>query len=323
MGMQSVRMRRGGKPVVAPMEGLESRQMLTVAAVAMLPDVNLPTGTTAQQTVDLGSHFNDPAVPAHTVFLNTNFGSIPVQLTPDLTPGTVTNFVRYVESGRYNDTIFHRSVPNFVIQGGGFQAVSNLTSVPTFGTIANEYSADRLNTRGTIAMAKSAHPDSASSQFFFNLKDNSSSLNNTANSGGFTTFGTVIGSGMAVVDAIAGVPVAYDFMNPPFDELPLIGYTPGDPSAQLSQLVVIRSATSGAAYSVASDNPAAVTATVRGEELVYAPVASGTANITVTAAGLDGQVVTRTFKVTVGATTPLPSTDPPPPTPPAMLAPQR
>lgn len=129
----------------------------------------------------------------------TVFGDIEVELLDTEKPATVLNFKRYVEAGRYHDSFFHRAVHNFVIQGGGF-AITNrertsVATIPTFPPVTNEFHTGpfRSNVAGTIAMAKSTHPDSATSQFFFNLRDNSTSLDNTNNSGGFTVFGLVKG----------------------------------------------------------------------------------------------------------------------------------
>ena len=136
----------------------------------------------------------------------TVFGDIEVELYDQDKPATVQNFKRLVASGAYLNTFFHRLEPGFVIQGGGFATParyatnlfappwSYLQSVPNFGSITNEFKVGRRlsNTNGTIAMAKTSDPNSANSQFFFNLGDNSLSLDNTNNSGGFTVFGHVV-----------------------------------------------------------------------------------------------------------------------------------
>jgi cyclophilin family peptidyl-prolyl cis-trans isomerase len=152
------------------------------------------------------------------VSLNTNFGSILIELVEDETPGTVDNFLNYVNDGDYVNSFIHRSVPGFVIQGGGFlttditfTSTDQFSPVPTDPAIPNEpfYS----NLRGTIAMAKTSQPISATSQFFFNLGDNS-----FLNASQFTVFGQVLS--MTVVDLIASFPV--DTTNfAPFGELPL------------------------------------------------------------------------------------------------------
>ena len=133
------------------------------------------------------------------VKLQTSMGNIVLELNEEATPVTVKNFLRYVEEGFYNGTIFHRVIPNFMIQGGGF--ATDLKDKPTHPMIVNEFKLS--NVRGTIAMAKlSGNPNSATSQFFINLVDNSRNLDRV--NGGFTVFAKVI-EGMNVVDAIAAV----------------------------------------------------------------------------------------------------------------------
>jgi peptidyl-prolyl cis-trans isomerase A (cyclophilin A) len=132
----------------------------------------------------------------------TIYGDIEVELFDTQKPVTVQNFIRYVESGRYQNTFFHRCVPNFVLQGGGFvvpdrsstASFQSAFGVPSFGPITNEFNIGPLlsNTYGTIAMAKMSAPNSATSQFFFNTTNNAAALDNTNNSGGFTVFGRVV-----------------------------------------------------------------------------------------------------------------------------------
>lgn len=137
-----------------------------------------------------------------TVGFNTNLGSFQVELFDDAAPQTVQNFLTYAAYGSYDGTIFHRTVPGFIVQGGGFDIDG---AIPTDAPVQNEFSATRSNLRGTIAMAKlGGNPNSATNQWFFNLANNASNLDNQ--NGGFTVFGRVIGTGMTVVDAIAGTP---------------------------------------------------------------------------------------------------------------------
>lgn len=168
------------------------------------------------------------AQAANTVVrFDTSLGSFDVELYDAETPITVQNFLAYVAAGRYQNSFIHRSRSGFVLQGGGFTSDQSLiAAIPTFPQIVNEFSPARSNLRGTIAMAKTSDPDSATSQFFFNLGDNSASLDNPANSGGFTVFGEVTGSGMDVVDAMASVDI-YAFADP-FSDLPLRNYSQVD-----------------------------------------------------------------------------------------------
>lgn len=136
------------------------------------------------------------------VQFRTVLGTLEVELYDQDKPVTVQNFLRYVQSGAYSNLFFHRALPKFVLQGGGFTVsnpastadFSNFGTVTNFGTITNEYLVGTRysNTYGTIAMAKlGSDPNSASSQWFFNLADNSANLDNQ--NGGFTVFGRLLG----------------------------------------------------------------------------------------------------------------------------------
>ena len=145
--------------------------------------------------------------------LITNLGTLVIELDPEAAPVTVANFLQYVEEGHYNGTIFHRVIPDFMIQGGGYDLA--FTERPTREPIANESSNGLKNRRGTVAMARLNDPDSATSQFFINLKNNSF-LNAGGRYGGYTVFGEVV-EGMEVVDAIAAIPTT---QMGPFDDVP-------------------------------------------------------------------------------------------------------
>lgn len=141
------------------------------------------------------------------VSLETNKGTIVLELYADKAPKTVDNFVQYVKSGQYDGTIFHRVIKDFMIQGGGFdtKGVQKATREP----IQNEADNRVRNERGTVAMARTGDPHSATAQFFINLKDNGF-LNHTGKNPqgwGYTVFGKVV-EGMDVVDAIAAVQVS-------------------------------------------------------------------------------------------------------------------
>ncbi|MCP3176192.1 MAG: peptidylprolyl isomerase [Desulfuromonadales bacterium] len=141
-------------------------------------------------------------VAAPLVLIETNRGSIKVELAPDQAPATVKNFLGYVESGFYNGTIFHRVIPGFMIQGGGFD--EGLEQKVTRSPIKNEADNGLSNLRGTIAMARTQVVDSATSQFFINLKDNAflDHRGKMPSTYGYAVFGKVT-EGMEVVDAIA------------------------------------------------------------------------------------------------------------------------
>jgi peptidyl-prolyl cis-trans isomerase A (cyclophilin A) len=146
------------------------------------------------------------AAHAQKVKLATSEGDIVVELDAAKAPKTVANFVQYVKAGHYNGTVFHRVINNFMIQGGGMTA--DLKEKPTRAPIPLEARNGLNNDRGTIAMARTPDPNSATSQFFINVKDNN--FLNAAQSqdgNGYAVFGKVI-SGMEVVDKIRAVPTA-------------------------------------------------------------------------------------------------------------------
>jgi cyclophilin family peptidyl-prolyl cis-trans isomerase len=139
------------------------------------------------------------------VNMDTNFGNILLELEDEKAPKTVENFLRYVQEGFYEGTLFHRVVANFVVQGGGFTA--DFTQKETLPPIPNEANNGFKNVRGSIAMARTGDPQSATSQFFINLKDNSflDYQAPTIQGWGYTVFGKVI-KGMEVVDKIGQLP---------------------------------------------------------------------------------------------------------------------
>ena len=135
------------------------------------------------------------------VVLETSKGTIEIELYPEAAPKTVENFLKYVDDGFYADTIFHRVIRGFVIQGGGL--TPELREKPTLKPIRMEVQRDLLNERGTVAMARKNDRDSATSQFFINVADNAK-LDHSKRLVGYSVFGRVV-SGMDVVDTIADV----------------------------------------------------------------------------------------------------------------------
>ncbi len=280
--------------------------------------------TGATRSIDLSTAFSDPDV-SNAVGFTTVLGNIDIALFGQQKPITVTNFLKYVDQGRYflfdstaNQTassFVHRSAPGFVIQGGGYIGTVNPSPTPgtannnaqptqvlEFGKIQNEPGIS--NKRGTIAMAKFANdPNSAASQWFINLADNGGAPRNLdTTNGGFTVFGRVVGNGMTVVDAIAAVPIfdksGGDPTNP-FDQLPLRNYTSSNP-VKVANLVSISgiSQISPLSFSASSDN-ASVSVTVSGTRLLVSGNSVGTAHVTVTATDFDGAMVSQMFTVNV------------------------
>ena len=232
----------------------------------------------------LASALPSPLFAANTIVrmeitYGTNQGTVDIELYDDQAPITVANFLRYAGRGDYNNSIIHRNVPGFIIQGGGHTYLPNpFTGQPVFfkipadAPIQNEFSPSRSNIRGTITMAKlGGNPNSATSEWFFNLSD-TNAANLDYQNGGFTVFGRVLtpapGTGMDVVDAIADPqtqkifdgannypfyypcnpnPINFACTNPTyFLELPTVSYDPksyidGDSTTylQASNLILV------------------------------------------------------------------------------------
>jgi peptidyl-prolyl cis-trans isomerase A (cyclophilin A) len=176
--------------------------------------------------------FSGP-VFATNVIMQTPFGEVEIELFDEAAPETVANFLNYVNDGDYAKSFIHRSLPGFVVQGGGYSFIDGaFVAIPTNPPVINEPGISNL--RGTIAMAKRpGDANSATSQWFFNLADNSDL--DGAN-GGFTVFGQVTGDGMDVIDQIAALQVWN--AGAPLEELPMIDY-PGAGAITEDNLVMI------------------------------------------------------------------------------------
>lgn len=303
--------------LVSAVEMLESRRLFAVTVETPFADVAVRPNA-SNSSIALGGVFkttNLDSVTGTVVRFPVEAGSGASKLSGSInielftqTPLTSQNFLNYVNSGRYNEVFFHRSVKDFVIQTGGFKAPDG-TAIATDPKLQNEFSlsprntAGKVNTRGTIAMAKlGGDPNSATSQWFINLNDNSSNLDNQ--NGGFTTFGRVFSGGMALADQIAALQVVN--AGGTFSDLPVASYTSGQ--IQGSNLVVFKNPAVVAApktnftYSVTSSDGAVVAATVDGGNLVLDyGTKVGASTITVSATDLTGATVTDTFSVTVAS----------------------
>ncbi|TLU64596.1 peptidylprolyl isomerase [Thalassotalea litorea] len=178
---------------------------------------------------------------ATVVHFKTNVGDFDVNLFDSSTPETVENFLSYVEAGSFDNTIIHRSVTDFVAQGGGFNYFSEdntVDAVPAFDPVINEPIFS--NVRGTIAMAKlGGDPNSATNQWFVNMGDNSANLD--LQNGGFTVFGIVMGDGMEVIDAINALD-RYN-LGGAFDSAPLISVPEDGGEITNEHLVIVESIT--------------------------------------------------------------------------------
>ncbi len=193
---------------------------------------------------------------ATVVRFETNWGNVDIEMKENAAPLHVDNFLNYVNDGDYDNSIIHRSVPGFVIQGGALYRDGNdIEEIPADPAVTNEFNIS--NTRGTIAMAKLPNqPNSATNNFFFNLADNNTGSNSLdIQNGGFTVFGEVV-SGMEVVDIIASFTVLQGF--------PLYNYVPGNQvdldnyvyinrAFVLSETFQINPGLSGAWYNPATD----------------------------------------------------------------------
>ncbi len=159
-------------------------------------------GLAVLTAVDAGAAEENPVV-----VLDTSLGPITIELDPQRAPVTVANFLKYVDEGFYNGLTFHRVIPDFMIQGGGFDDKMQEKSQGVHAPIKNEASNGLSNKRGTIAMARTNNPDSATCQFFINLVDNAQGLDPRPGSAGYAVFGRVT-DGMDAMDKIAKVPTA-------------------------------------------------------------------------------------------------------------------
>lgn len=306
--------------MLAAFAGSVQAQNSSPVVSSQLTDLTIYAGA-PNRPVDLAPAFRDPDLtPA--VRLTTVLGVMDLALYERQKPITVANFYRYVDEGRYFMTdpttrelassFIHRSVPGFVIQGGGFIGTVHPTARPaiqptqvgSLPKIQNEPGIS--NKRATIAMAKLANdPNSATSQWFINLKDNGGGTGglDTTN-GGFTVFGRVIGDGMQVADTIGSLPTFNRGTS--FTEIPLRDYVSPNPVTvpnlvSLPSIARIAPVPSPLSFSATSANPAIVEAAVSDTKLLVTGKAAGTAQVTVTATDLDGATVSQTFTVNVVA----------------------
>lgn len=285
-----------------------------------VPDllVSQGSGTTP---IDLRNYFKITSITGQVVQFRTNLGTYNLEMLSTAAPNTVTNFLRYVNDGKYTNTIFHRSnkiTTNTsnnldIVQGGGFAVPATFaaqTHIATYSPIALEYNLP--NTVGTIAMARTSSLNSATSEWFINLRDNTTTLGQ-ANNGGYAVFGRVTGTGMTVVSAILALPIytASGVYGSAFGELPLTGYTGGEPVA--ANFVTVNAAeviplfptqagqTAVVAFTVtANTNSTVATATVSGSTLNITPNQPGVTSITVRATDTNGNITEDTFRLKVG-----------------------
>lgn len=179
-----------------------------------------PEGETKHEGSDAAK---SAGAPLEYVQMSTTMGTVILELNRDKAPLSVENFLKYVDKGFYDGTIFHRIIKTFVIQGGGFTA--DMTQKDTDPPIKNECTNGLKNVRGSLSMARTQDPDSATSQFFINVVDNidgqPQNLDNPINGGpGYAVFGRIY-AGMAVVDTIKDVPVGTVRVDTPRGQMPM------------------------------------------------------------------------------------------------------
>ena len=277
-----------------------SRTEVTVASFA-----SFVTATGAVVSLVLDNFFADPDTE-QAVRFDTTKGIFDVALYATATPLTVSNFLNYANRGDYSNSVVHRALPNFIVQGGGFKSANpNFTSIPTNSSPLNEPGI--ANLRGTIAMAKMAgNPNSATSQWFVNVADNTANLDNQ--NGGFTAFGRVCGNGLAVADAVAALPkttyvVPVNGGATQFDDVPVDTTDAPPTTLDFTKLVLVNSVTRIAplSYRVTENLGPAISATVVGTTLVLTPSSAlgGTNFVTIAATDLDGNSVTQAVTAVV------------------------
>lgn len=185
----------------------------------LLACIALPFAALAQFQCAPDDVLPDNAFPV--ARFETSMGVVEVELNRMRAPATVNNFLRYAVAGRYDGTIFHRVIKDFVAQTGGYN--TEFEEIELFEPVMNESGNGLGNVTGSIAMARYADPHSATSQFYFNLADNSRALDPSSRNWGYTVFGDVI-SGLEVLQAIGAVPTGYnaevDFQDVP--QVPVI-----------------------------------------------------------------------------------------------------
>ncbi len=253
------------------------------------------------------------------VKLTTTVGDINLEMFDSRTPVTVANFLSYVTSGKFTNVMWHRSIPGFVIQSGGYTYHPTTTTtvspnaVETDASIQNEPGIS--NTRGTIAMARlGGQINSATSQFFINLADNGGAPSNLDTfDQGYAVFGRAIEGGMTIADFVAAVP-RFNLVNVPkfngpfpnvFDNLPLRNFN--NVPIKGANVIFVNSATSGPkiTLSATSDNPGIANPVLNGTNLTVTPGATGMATLTVTARDFNGMTATSVSTVSVGTNPPI------------------
>lgn len=302
------------------MQELEPRLLLSAVLTGAIPTQYIPSsGGTA--VIDLSNYFDNDEIDGTVVRYNTVFGSFDIELFDDITVNTVNNFLGYVDSGAYDGTFIHRSVrvgqndpvsggasTYDILQGGTYKysAPSSYNPIATGTPVVNE--AQIENTRGTIAMARTNNPNSATSGWFFNLDDANADAFTNDPTTGYAVFGQVLGDGLDVLDDIATTPI-WDAgsVSSAFRSLPLRDFT-NDHFPNNNDLVVINSVKRVAdlSFRVVSNSQANRVDVVIGENgqlILSTKGVNGpqTVTLTIEAVDYDGNTTQTTFTVELGA----------------------
>jgi cyclophilin family peptidyl-prolyl cis-trans isomerase len=293
---------KDGRVVTRPYTLRVIRPPSTPLVAASFAPVNVAAGSSSSASIT--GKFSDPdTLDARRV--NTTKGNFDIILYSLATPATVANFLSYATAGRYDGMFFHRSISNFVVQGGGYRHDGSVfTGVPKSPAVQNEPGIS--NVAGTVAMAKLPDdPNSATSEFFVSVNNNAAILDDQ--NGGFTVFGRVAGTGMTILDQINDLPVAnytvsVDGASRRLENVPM-NTTETEAPAVMDPTKLVK-VTSVAVvpilrYEVVSADTAVATAVVSGSNVDITGVATGSTTITVKAFDLDGQMASQTIPVTV------------------------
>jgi cyclophilin family peptidyl-prolyl cis-trans isomerase len=307
---------RLGVPLLVFLVATSARAQSSVPTVVQsIPAQTLAPGGDAV-TLDMRNYIGLPGVVgSRFAQFETIFGRFNVEMRGDVAPQHVANFFAYVEAGRYTNTFIHRSAVMDasgsigIVQGGGYtyRLPFEILTIPKFDPVPLEY--NLANARGTLAAARMAAVNTATSEWFFNVRDNSNVLNQS-NGGGYTVFGRVLGTGMSVVDQIAALPRFN--AGGAFNDLPLRNYTSGN--ANENNLVVIQTVREATLFptgggspsvvqlSVQNSAPGVVETALSGSTLTVTPLSPGNANLTIRAVDTHGSAAEASFAVSVAAT---------------------
>ena len=287
---------------------LRAQSTLPTVSTPMPAQVLSPGG--APVTIDLRSYFTLPSVTGPIAQFDTVMGKLNVELRSDAAPRHAANFLSYVQAGAYSGSFFHRSAALetggiSIIQGGGYRSSVNtdISEVTRLSPVPLEYNLP--NARGTLAAARTSDINSATSEWYFNVRDNTTVLGQ-ANGGGYTVFGRVLGNGMSVIDAIAALQVVN--VGSPFTDLPVRNLTGNN--VTVANLVMVNAITQASVYpgasgpavlafSATSSNPAVAAVAISASTLTLTPGSAGSANVVVTATDSNGATVSQAIAVTV------------------------